>query len=113
MLRLYYNPDCSKSRAVLARMQAAGLQPEIVNYLINPPQRRQLEALVQKLEEPAAQLLRAYTGTQKPDATHVVATLLDAPEQMQRPVVELDTRAFIARPPERVDALLDSSPTPP
>lgn len=112
MLRLYYNPNCSKSRAALARMQAAGLAPQVINYLTDPPQRQQLQALIDKLDEPAAKLLRDHADTEVVDAAEVVTRLLAAPELMQRPVVELETRAIIARPPERIDAFLSIAPNP-
>lgn len=106
MLRIYYNPECSKSRAALARLQAAGLEPEIVDYLQKPPQRAQLEALIAKLDEPAAQLLRQHPDAAELGDAEVVATLVAAPELLQRPIVEQDGRAIIARPPERLDAFL-------
>jgi arsenate reductase len=40
------------------------------------------------------------------DKKTVVALLLEHPELMQRPVVIRGKRAIIARPPEKVEALL-------
>lgn len=106
MLRIYYNPECSKSRSALSRLQAAGLEPEIVDYLRQPPLRRQLEDLIGKLDEPAARLLRQQPHNPELRDADVVDALLASPELLQRPIVERDAAAIIARPPETVDEFL-------
>ena len=37
MTRIYHNPRCSKSRAVLDLLEARGIEPEVVRYLETPP----------------------------------------------------------------------------
>lgn len=106
MLRLYYNPKCSKSRAALARLEAAGLQPEVIDYLRMPPTRTMLEAVVRKLDGAPTQLLREAPQADATTAAAVIDALLQSPQLLQRPIIEDDTRALIARPPERLDAFL-------
>lgn len=106
MLRIYHNPKCSKSRAALARLEAAGLKPEIVNYLADPPRRDQLEALIDKLDEPASRLLREQPSAGDLSDADVIDILLASPELLQRPIIETQPRALIARPPELLDDFL-------
>ena len=66
------------------------------------------------LDEPAANLVRRDKRFKelnlKPadytDKKSVVAVLLKHPELMQRPIVIRSRRAIIARPPEKLEALL-------
>jgi arsenate reductase (glutaredoxin) len=73
-----------------------------------------LEAIAAMLEEPIAELVRkdkrfGELGL-KPDgyvtSDAVIALLLEHPELMQRPIVIRAGRAVIARPPEKLLALL-------
>ena len=52
-----------------------------------------------------ADLLRSSRDCTDVDA--VVKALIDAPEDMQRPVVSVGARAIIARPPSRAMALIE------
>ena len=36
---IYHNPDCGTSRNTLAMIRNAGIEPEIIEYLKNPPSR--------------------------------------------------------------------------
>lgn len=66
------------------------------------------------LEVPASEMVRKdkrfeELGLKAADYTEpgqVVALLLKHPELMQRPIVVRDGRAVIARPPEKLQALL-------
>ena len=66
------------------------------------------------LEGPAADLVRkdkrfTELGLKKEDYTEpkkIIALLLAHPELMQRPIVIRGNRAIIARPPEKLTALL-------
>ena len=42
---LYHNPRCSKSRATLALVRERGLEPQIIDYLENPPTQETLKKL--------------------------------------------------------------------
>ena len=49
MLRYWHNPRCSKSREGLALLAAHGLEPQIVDYLGEPPSAARLKGLFKKL----------------------------------------------------------------
>ena len=49
MLRYWHNPRCSKSREGLALLAARGVEPQIVDYLGQPPTAARLKTLLGKL----------------------------------------------------------------
>lgn len=111
-ITLYHNPRCSKSRAALALLADRGADVEVVEYLVSPPSRDALAALLRKLDAPAMALIRTEEPEFRPYAgrtlsDHEVLEALAAhPRLMQRPIAEDDSRARIGRPPERVLELL-------
>lgn len=111
---LYHNPNCSTSRHALDEVQAAGVDAEVVQYLKAPLSVDEVLALIDMLEDPAADLVRKdgffkEQGLLEGDYQdpRAVAELLDQyPRLMQRPVLVKDGRAIIGRPKDRVAAFL-------
>lgn len=113
--RIYHNPRCTKSRQTLALLQAAGISPEIVLYLETPPNSKELSQLITQLGlSSARQLMRTgediYKQLKLADPTlsesQLIATLVEHPKLMERPVVVSGKKAVIGRPPENVLSLL-------
>ncbi|HSX60986.1 MAG TPA: ArsC/Spx/MgsR family protein [Tahibacter sp.] len=106
---VYYNPDCSKCRALLALLEERAVDARLVDYRRTPPSAADLANLVALLGAQAGDLLRrddpAYATlgieSRVPDAGDIVGALVRHPQLMQRPVVVRGARALIARPPER------------
>jgi len=117
-ITLYHNPRCSKSRAALALLRAAGIEPLLIDYLRDPPSVPDLARLGVCLDRSPRALLRTgeaeYGALEldNPDITD--AMILEAihrhPRLLERPIaVRDDGRAVIGRPPERVLELLDDA----
>ena len=95
-------------------LHARDVEFDIIEYLKNHPTRETLEKIVDMLDVPATDLVRKdkrfkELGLNPDDYVQkkaVVALLLEHPELMQRPVVIRGKRAVIARPPEKLAALL-------
>ena len=95
-------------------LRARGVEFDTIEYLKNHPARDTLEKIVDMLEVPAADLVRkdkrfkelGLNPSDYADKKSVVALLLKYPELMQRPIVIRGKRAIIARPPEKLEALL-------
>jgi arsenate reductase (glutaredoxin) len=95
-------------------LRERGVEFDIIEYLKNPPTREALEKILAMLEGPPADLVRkdkrfAELSLKAEDYTEpkkIVALLLQHPELMQRPIVIRGNRALIARPPEKLTALL-------
>ena len=107
---VYYNPACSKCRALLTLLDERGIAPRLIDYLQTPPTIAELQRLVGQLDAEATHLLRRDApdyaalpfGDRAPDADEIIAALQRFPQLMQRPVVVCGDKALIARPPERV-----------
>ncbi|NQD91893.1 arsenate reductase (glutaredoxin) [Pseudomonas sp. CrR25] len=113
-LTLYHNPRCSKSRGALQLLEERGLTPTIVRYLETPPSAPQLRELLGKLGIGARQLLRSgedeYQALNLADSGLSEEQLIDAmaahPRLIERPILIVDDKAVIGRPPEKVLELL-------
>lgn len=111
-VRLYHNAGCSKSRATLALLREHGIEPDVIDYLSQPPSEATLHELAHKLGDPHA-LLRtkesAYEAAQldqHSSLAQIVAAIQRAPILLERPIVVRGERAVIGRPPENVLTLL-------
>ncbi|KAA1192832.1 arsenate reductase (glutaredoxin) [Pseudohalioglobus sediminis] len=111
---IYHNPRCSKSRAALALLQDAGIEPDVVLYLETGPDADEIRMLLEKLGISASQLVRrgeeaykaAGLGTDSDDA-EIIAAMARHPKLIERPVIVRGDRAVLGRPPENVLELLD------
>ncbi|WP_342649457.1 arsenate reductase (glutaredoxin) [Pseudomonas sp. REB1044] len=113
-LTLYHNPRCSKSRGALELLEARGLAPTIVRYLETPPDTATLHALLGKLGIGARQLLRSGEDEFKTldlanpalSDAQLIEAMVQHPKLIERPILVVDDKAVIGRPPENVLELL-------
>ncbi|MBV1836472.1 arsenate reductase (glutaredoxin) [Acetobacter estunensis] len=116
MATLYHNPRCGTSRKVLARMQDAGLDVLVIEYLKTPPDRETLEQLTKMVEGNAQALLRSkepLAAELKLTASDIDdARILDAiaahPILLNRPIAVTERGARVCRPAEQIEDLLDA-----
>lgn len=111
-VKIYHNPRCSKSRGALARLQAAGIAPQVVNYLETPPDRATLVALIAAAGLTPREVVRskeaiyAELGLDAADDAALIEALLAHPILLERPFVVTPKGARLCRPPERMDEIL-------
>jgi arsenate reductase (glutaredoxin) len=113
-LTIYHNQACGNSRGAMQLLRERGVAFDIIEYLKTPPTRETLEKILAILEGPPAELVRkdkrfGELGLKADDYVQpkeIIALLLEHPELMQRPIVIRGQRAIIARPPEKLTALL-------
>jgi arsenate reductase len=113
-ITVYHNPKCGTSRGVLEILEQAGVPVDVVEYLRTPLSEAQLRALVSTIDVAPADLVRddnrcKELGLDKADYTTVdavVAVLLEHPELMQRPIAVKGKQVVLARPKEKIQALL-------
>ena len=114
MLKFFHNPSCSKSKAVLELLQNAQREFCLVEYLENPPGKKEIALLIDLLGEPADKLLRkqeeVFLKMAIPEnelTPSLVAGLIERhPILMARPIVMTEQKALICRPPNKVFDLL-------
>jgi arsenate reductase (glutaredoxin) len=110
---IFHNPKCTKSRQTLALLQEHGVEPQVVEYLKNPPTAAELKGILAKLGMKPEQLVRKgeevfkenYAGKTLTDAQWIDA-MVKHPILIERPIVVSGNRAVIGRPPENVKPLL-------
>ena len=113
-IKIYHNPECSKSRAALALLEENDVSPEIIYYLESPPDTDELTSLLGKLGIGIRDLLRKseaeYEAFGLDDESLSEEIIFDIvlrhPNLIQRPIVIKGERALLGRPPENVLQLL-------
>ncbi|MFC2175693.1 arsenate reductase (glutaredoxin) [Bacteroidota bacterium] len=112
-MKIYHNPRCSKSRQTLQIIKDAGVEPEIIEYLVEVPSKEELAALIQKLGIKPYDLIRKgeadfkenYKGKELSDAEWIDA-MIKHPKLIERPIVVKANKAVLGRPPENIKDLL-------
>ena len=105
---IWHNPKCSKSRRALSLLQEAGVEPDIVLYLEEPPSAAQLRELAEKLGKAPETFIRRGEKLYKElelkgsDYVTLIAAMAANPILIERPVVFADDKAVLGRPPEDV-----------
>jgi arsenate reductase (glutaredoxin) len=111
---IWHNPRCATSRKVLDLIRAAGVEPEIVDYVKTPPSVAAIRAALKALAMQPRDLLRRrgtpYDELGLDDGKLTDAALIDAmhanPILIERPVVLSSKGARLCRPPERVSEII-------
>ena len=114
---IYHNPACGTSRNTLAMILASGVEPEVIEYLKNPPTRVRLLELIIDMGIAPRDLLREkgtpYIELGLDDLTLADEVLIDAmlqyPILINRPMVATAKGVKLCRPSELVLALLENS----
>ena len=104
---LYHNQNCSKSCAVLEKLDDLAVKYEVVNYLEKVPSKTQLKEILSLLNIPAEKLIR------KNEAVFIelfqdkiltedewIEAMLSYPILIERPIVIHKNKAAIGRPIE-------------
>ncbi|MBD7954190.1 arsenate reductase (glutaredoxin) [Stenotrophomonas sp. Sa5BUN4] len=111
---IYHNPRCGTSRNTLALIRHAGIEPEVIEYLADPPDRSRLVDLITAaglgVRDAIRQKGTPYLELGLDDATLSDDDLLDAmlanPILINRPFVQTDMGTRLCRPSDVVLQIL-------
>ena len=111
---IYHNPRCTKSRQTLELLRERGLEPNIIEYLKNPPAKSEMAGILALLGLRPRELMRKKeaeykaSGLDAPGLSdeQLLDALLEHPVLIERPIVLADGKAAIGRPPENVLEIL-------
>ncbi|MGO4306767.1 arsenate reductase (glutaredoxin) [Cupriavidus sp. RAF12] len=114
---IYHNPECGTSRNTLAMIRNAGIEPEVIEYLMTPPSRAQLRQMIAQAGLTVREAIRekgtpyAELGLADPALTddQLLDAMLAHPILINRPFVVTERGARLCRPSELV---LDILPSP-
>lgn len=113
-ITIYHNPACGTSRNTLAMIRFSGETPTVIEYLLHPPTRDTLKALLAQMGLGVRDILREkgtpYAELGLGQAHWSDEQLFDAIEQhpilINRPIVISPLGVRLCRPSERVLELL-------
>jgi arsenate reductase len=113
-ITIYHNTACGTSRKTLEAIRASGVEPQIIDYVQQPPTRAVLEQLIRSAGLSVRQAMRnkgeLYEQLGLADSSLSDAALLDAmmahPILIERPFVVSDKGVRLCRPSERVQEIL-------
>lgn len=114
---IYHNPNCGTSRNTLALIRNAGIEPTVIEYLKDPPDRATLVNLVQRAGMSVREAVRekgtpfVELGLDNPATTddQLIDAMLAHPILINRPFVVTPAGVRLCRPSEVV---LDILPLP-
>jgi len=113
-IKIYHNPQCSKSRQTLKLLTDRALQPTIIEYLDTPPDKPTLKNILHMLGFNPRDLMRRkeqiYREMNLDDPAVSDEQLIDAmiqnPVLIERPIVIANGKAAMGRPPELILEIL-------
>jgi arsenate reductase len=114
---IYHNPECGTSRNTLAMIRQSGEEPQVIEYLKNPPSREKLVELLKTMGMTPRELLREKgtpyaelgLGDAKWSDDELIDFMLAHPILINRPIVVTPLGTRLCRPSE---AVLDILPNP-
>jgi len=109
-ITIYHNPRCSKSRQTLQLLRDNGIEPRIIEYLKNPPDKKELGNILKMLGMEPRELMRkqeneykkAGLDNPKLPRSEMISAMIQHPVLIERPIVVANNKAVIGRPPEKV-----------
>ena len=114
IMKIYHNPQCSKSRGALEVITQRKIEPQIINYLQDPPTKEELTELLGMLGMSALEIIRKNEPVFKEQYEGLTLTndewitvLVQHPILIERPIIVHNGKAVIARPVEKVLQLLE------
>ena len=109
-IKIYHNPACETSRNTLELIRNTGQEPEIIEYLKKPPNKKELIHLIEKSGLSVHEVIRKNVEpyeSLKLDRQHwtddqLINFMLEYPILINRPFVITDLGIKLCRPSELV-----------
>ncbi|WP_323143581.1 arsenate reductase (glutaredoxin) [Massilia phyllosphaerae] len=107
---IYHNPNCGTSRNTLGLIRNAGIEPTIVEYLVNPPDRATLVYLIrdagltvrEAIREKGTPYLELGLDASNLTDEKLLDAMLEHPILINRPFVVTPAGIRLCRPSEAV-----------
>jgi arsenate reductase len=113
MIQIFHNARCAKSRECLAFLNTTNQYFEVVKYLETPPTFEELKEIIKKLNIKPLALVRQKEPlwiekfkSKKLSDEQIIQAMTDHPILIERPIVIKGHKAVIARPTEKVQAII-------
>ena len=108
--RIYLNPNCSKCRLSMQLLDDKGINPEVTEYLNEPPSIEELKNILDLLSLEPRELMRQHEAPYKElnladeslSRDALIQAMVDNPVLIERPIIIHNGKATIGRPPEKI-----------
>ena len=115
-IKIYHNPACETSRNTLALIRNTGQEPEVIEYLTDPPSKAELIDLIEKSNLSVRDAIRKNVepyenlklGQSDWSDDQLVNFMLEYPILINRPFVVTELGVKLCRPSEIVLDLLST-----
>jgi len=113
-ITMYHNPRWGKSRKTLQLLRDNGHEPNIIEYLKNPPSANDINTICKLLCKDPIDIIRTSEKLYRDlnindmdwDDDDLIIALVEFPKLLERPIVIRGGKGIIGRPPEKVLELL-------
>lgn len=110
VVRIYHNPNCSKCRLSLQLLEDNGINPDVNQYLDQPPSIAELTEILDLLSLEPRELMRQHEAPYKElnldnaslSREELIQAMVENPILIERPIVINGNKATIGRPPEKI-----------
>jgi arsenate reductase len=111
---IYHNPDCQNSLNALLLLRKAGHEPRIVEYLKQPPTKKELGSLLARMRLSGRDLIRKAEplylelGLEREEVSEdaLLEAMVQNPVLINRPIVAVETSARLCRPSKLITAFI-------
>lgn len=114
-ITVYEKPTCTTCRKLAELLKENGVGYERVNYYIEPLSEEKLREILDKAELRAFDILRKKESlvkelniTEDTPPDEIIKLIVENPNLLQRPIVEVGDKAVLARPIERALDLINN-----
>lgn len=112
-ITVYEKPTCTTCRNVSKILIEKGIDFEKVNYYVDQFSKSKLKSLLKKMEMKPSELLRKNEDAYKSlkakisgsSEDEILEMMIENPDLVQRPIVEVNDKAILARPAEEINKL--------
>jgi arsenate reductase (glutaredoxin) len=111
-IKIFHNSRCGTSRTTLGLLRDAGHEPEVVDYLANPPPREALREMIARAGLSVRDAVRskevvyAELGLDSADDEALLDAMVANPVLINRPFVITPKGVRLCRPSELVNEIL-------
>jgi arsenate reductase (glutaredoxin) len=111
-IKIFHNSRCGTSRTTLGLLRDAGHEPEVIDYLANPPEREQLREMIARAGLSVRDAVRSKEavygelGLAGADDDALLDAMVANPVLINRPFVVTPKGVRLCRPSELVNEIL-------
>lgn len=114
MINVYEKPTCTTCKKMIKLLNEKGYEFERINYYVEPFSKKKLIDLLNKMNITPNELIRTKEAlyknleikTTKYTDEELIDLMVKYPDLVQRPIVEIDDKAVLGRPVEKILEIL-------